>query len=72
MKDKLSIRQLKTIKFIGRWADGHCTNSKAVKTHVQLESLGLLRFRGDCVILTKEGREIYSKAESLLKRARGE
>lgn len=72
MREKLTIRQLKTIKFIGRWADGHCTNSKAIKTHSQLEDLGLLRFRGDCVILTKEGREIYKDAEQLLKRARGE
>ena len=72
MKEKLTIRQLKTIKIIGRWADGHCTNSKAVKTHAQLESLGFLRFRGDCVILTKKGREIYNNVESLLKRARGE
>ncbi len=68
----LTIRQLKTIKSIGGWSDGYCKNSKAIKTHAQLENLGLLIFTGDCVILTSAGREIYNSAESLLKRARGE
>ena len=56
----LNKRQLKTIKMIGRWADGHCTKSKAEKTNEQLEKLGLLEFRGDAVVLTKKGREIYN------------
>ena len=59
LKDKLTKRQLKSIKLIGRWADGHCTTSKAKVTNNELYHLGLLTFKGDAVVLTEKGREIY-------------
>lgn len=55
---ELTKRQEKTIKAISRWADGHCTNSKAYKTNQQLKDLGLLKITNDAVILTKQGREV--------------
>ena len=57
MKD-LTRRQIKTIKMIGRWADGHCTHSKARVTGAQLVDLGLAKYDGDAIILTELGKEI--------------
>lgn len=58
MRD-LSKRQIKTIKLIGRWADGHCTHCKAEVTKKQLCDLGVAYIRGDSIILTSKGRDIY-------------
>lgn len=58
---ELTKRQEKTIKNIGRWADGCCTNSKAHKTNSQLRDLGLLTITSDAVILTKQGREVAER-----------
>ena len=54
---KLTKRQLTTIKMIGRWADGHCTHSKAKVTGAQLVGLGLARYEDDAIILTARGKE---------------
>ena len=55
--------QNKTIKAIGRWVDGHCTHSKALVTNKQLESLGIVEFKDDAVVLTKIGRGIYKELD---------
>ena len=54
---KLTKRQIKTIQMIGRWADGHCTHSKAKVTNAQLVELGLAKYKGDAIILTARGKE---------------
>ena len=54
---KLTKRQLKTIKMIGRWVDGSCTHSKAKVTGEQLVKLGLAERKGDAIILTNAGKE---------------
>ena len=53
---KLTKRQVKTIQMIGRWADGHCTHSKAKVTIEQLVKLGLAERKGDSIILTNAGK----------------
>lgn len=54
---KLTKRQVKTIQMIGRWADGHCTHSKAKVTGDQLVELGLAKYKDDAIILTALGKE---------------
>tara|TARA_R110000772_G_scaffold209058_1_gene319599 strand:- start:2555 stop:2749 length:195 start_codon:yes stop_codon:yes gene_type:complete len=54
----LTKRQLKTIKIIGRWADGSCTHSKAKVTGAQLVKLGLAEYWNDAIILTARGKFI--------------
>ena len=54
----LTRRQLKTIKMIGRWADGHCTHSKAKVTNRQLVGLGLAEYKEDAIVLTARGKFI--------------
>jgi len=56
---ELTKRQLKTIKMIGRWADGSCTHSKAKVTCAQLVKLGLAKYLNDAIILTDQGKTIY-------------
>lgn len=56
----LSKRELKVIKSIGRWRDGHCEKSKAYRTHKKLVDKGLLVVTGKVTTLTKPGREIYN------------
>ncbi len=56
--EELTKRQIKTIKMIGRWVDGHCTHSKAKVTNRQLVDLGLARYEDDAIILTDAGKEI--------------
>ena len=55
---ELTKRQLKTIKMIGRWADGHCTHSKAKVTNNQLVGLGLAAYSGDAIVLTASGKRV--------------
>ncbi len=55
--------QKKTIKAIGRWVDGSCTHSKAKVTNKQLESLGIVEFKDDAVVLTEIGRGIYKELD---------
>ncbi len=54
---KLTKRQLSTIRMIGRWADGHCSRSKAKVTCAQLVELGLAKYKDDAIILTELGKE---------------
>ena len=54
---KLTKRQLKTIKMIGRWVDGSCDHSKAKVTGSQLLELGLAKYKDDAIILTDAGKE---------------
>ncbi|WP_428613383.1 hypothetical protein [Pseudoalteromonas sp.] len=56
---ELSKIELKTIKSIGRWRDGHCEKSKAYSTHKKLVDKGLLTVSGKITTLTKAGREVY-------------
>jgi hypothetical protein len=59
--NELTKRQIKTIKMIGRWADGCCTHSKAKVTNGQLVKLGLAEYKGDAIVLTAKGKEINQK-----------
>ena len=58
--EDLSKRELKVIKSIGRWRDGHCEKSKAYRTHKKLVDKGLLIVNGRVTTLTKDGRDIYN------------
>jgi hypothetical protein len=52
----LTKRQVKVIQMVGRWADGHCTHSKAKVTGAQLVELGLAKYKDDAIILTDAGK----------------
>jgi len=56
---ELTKRQIKTIKMIGRWADGSCTHSKAKVTGAQLVKLGLAEYKNDAIVLTASGKITY-------------
>jgi hypothetical protein len=60
-KMKLTKRQERTVSIIGRWADGHCTHSKAKVTNKQLADMGILVFVDEAVVLTELGRKVYNK-----------
>lgn len=62
--DKLTKRQKKTIKAIGRWVDGSCTHSKAKKTNEQLKFMGVVVFIDDAVVLTELGRSVYNELDT--------
>ncbi len=61
---ELTKRQLKTIKMIGRWADGSCDHSKAKVTGAQLVGLGLAEYKDDVIVLTDKGKAVNKKASN--------